>query len=56
MFNECFYLFKIVVLSFLLVPRMPRHLSLATTVQLRVPIGILDFEEIGAGLETGLIR
>jgi len=35
---------------------MLRHLSRATAVQLRVPIGILELEKVGAGLGTGLIR
>jgi len=33
---------------------MLRHLSRATVVQLQVPIGILDLEEVGAGLGTAL--
>jgi len=35
---------------------MLRHLSRATAVQLRFPIGILDLEEVGARLGTGLFR
>jgi len=35
---------------------MFRYLSRATAVQLQVPMGILDLEEVGAGLGTGLIR
>jgi len=35
---------------------MLRHLSRSTAVQLRVSIGILDLDEVGAGLGTGLIR
>jgi len=34
---------------------MLRHLSRSTAVQLRVSIGIMDLEEVGAGLGTGLI-
>jgi len=33
-----------------------KHPSRATQVQLRVPIGILDLDKVGAGLGTGLIR
>jgi len=47
MFNECFYLCKF---SSLKLPSRP------TEVQLLVPMGILDLEEMGAGLGTGLIR
>jgi len=35
---------------------MLRHLSRATAVQLRVPMGIWDLEEVGTGLGTGLFR
>jgi len=35
---------------------MLRHLSRATAAQLRVPIGILDLEKVGAGMGKGLIR
>jgi len=35
---------------------MLRNLSGATAVQLRVPMGILDLEEVGAESGTGLIR
>jgi len=35
---------------------MLRHLSRSTAVQLRVPMGIWDLEEVGAGLGTGLFR
>jgi len=52
MFNECSYLCKLVFLRVLLVPRT---LSSATAVHPRVPMGILDLENVGAGLGTRLI-
>jgi len=57
MFHECFYLCKLVVKRFPLVPRMPRHLFIPpSVVQLRVSIALLDLEELGAGLGMGLFR